>query len=813
MEVIIAGNARQLSSALDKAKKDTTGFARGLNIASKAAVGGLVLLGAGLVSSAKAAMSAQEGQASLDSTLRRTHQSVSAMRPALEAAMSAGRNLGFASDDSRLALARLEIATGSTKTAVKDLSIAEDISRVKHIDLVSASTMLAQSMTGSQRAAKQLGIIVIPVTKNMDALKKAHKELKTPITAVELAHAKLADKMATGAAVVAAVTDKVKGQAKAFAGTAAGSMAKFSAQTEQLKEKLGQALLPAIAALSTKLAEAAGWMTKHTTFVKIAAVAIGALSVVILAVKAAMAGWNAITAVGNAIRAIFITEMAVMGPLTEAQAVAQTTLNTAMRANVIGIVVTALAALAVGLVYAWKHSETFRNVVKGAFHVVAAAASAVASAAQAVWTWLGNLVNSKAVKVLGAVIAAPFLAAIGAISAVAGAIQHVIDLAGRAVSAIKGAFTGGTNAAATRGGGPSTVGGSSIRPVAGVHRGNELIIAEAGWLQTQLDALNATRAAKDLAQQVAAGNRAVAAAKKSGKGLVDAQKSLQDALFARTVAGVEARIKKEEDGLAKLSTAFDAFKSKALAAFDAITAGFSASTDPQLAAIALRRQTEDQAQAVTDAQKALADAQAGGDPDAIAAATRALFRAQEDIRITSLQKQSTDEHTAWDASRAALHDKLEADLTILGDHLQKVGAKMGSATEKIGSILAGAGLTFKGIGDTLGSSFVDGLKASIQGVNISAGQVFTTLRVNAKKIKKLAAGGIVTRPTLALIGEAGPEAVVPLSKARSGGGGGGDVYNISFPNYVGNERDLEAAMAKIVVRRGRRMGSAFGGLA
>jgi len=37
-------------------------------------------------------------------------------------------------------------------------------------------------------------------------------------------------------------------------------------------------------------------------------------------------------------------------------------------------------------------------------------------------------------------------------------------------------------------------------------------------------------------------------------------------------------------------------------------------------------------------------------------------------------------------------------------------------------------------------------------------------------IPKMAEGGIVSRPTLALIGEAGPEAVVPLSKMSSGGG-------------------------------------------
>ncbi len=42
--------------------------------------------------------------------------------------------------------------------------------------------------------------------------------------------------------------------------------------------------------------------------------------------------------------------------------------------------------------------------------------------------------------------------------------------------------------------------------------------------------------------------------------------------------------------------------------------------------------------------------------------------------------------------------------------------------------------------------------------------------IAAGGIPKMAEGGIVNRPTLALIGEAGPEAVVPLSKMNSGGG-------------------------------------------
>ena len=53
-------------------------------------------------------------------------------------------------------------------------------------------------------------------------------------------------------------------------------------------------------------------------------------------------------------------------------------------------------------------------------------------------------------------------------------------------------------------------------------------------------------------------------------------------------------------------------------------------------------------------------------------------------------------------------------------------------------------------------------------VNETVSRVVATIAAGG--IPKMAEGGIVSRPTLALIGEAGPEAVVPLSKMGSGGG-------------------------------------------
>ncbi len=48
-------------------------------------------------------------------------------------------------------------------------------------------------------------------------------------------------------------------------------------------------------------------------------------------------------------------------------------------------------------------------------------------------------------------------------------------------------------------------------------------------------------------------------------------------------------------------------------------------------------------------------------------------------------------------------------------------------------------------------------------------------------------GGIVTAPTLAVIGEAGPEAVIPLGRAGGGMGGGPMTVNVYMP--VGSDGD------------------------
>ena len=72
------------------------------------------------------------------------------------------------------------------------------------------------------------------------------------------------------------------------------------------------------------------------------------------------------------------------------------------------------------------------------------------------------------------------------------------------------------------------------------------------------------------------------------------------------------------------------------------------------------------------------------------------------------------------------------------------------------------------------------------------------------EIPKMASGGIVNGPTLAMIGEAGPEAVIPLSRMGQMGGGMNITVNaglISTPDQIG--QDIIAAIQKAQRRSGQ----------
>jgi TP901 family phage tail tape measure protein len=80
-------------------------------------------------------------------------------------------------------------------------------------------------------------------------------------------------------------------------------------------------------------------------------------------------------------------------------------------------------------------------------------------------------------------------------------------------------------------------------------------------------------------------------------------------------------------------------------------------------------------------------------------------------------------------------------------------------------------------------------------------------------IPRLAKGGIAVGPTLALIGEAGPEAVVPLDRLGTTGApsGGGDIYLTVNAGLGTNPDELSRVIVESIKRYERRNGQVFQG--
>ncbi|MFA5453455.1 MAG: hypothetical protein WC248_07770, partial [Candidatus Methanomethylophilaceae archaeon] len=132
--------------------------------------------------------------------------------------------------------------------------------------------------------------------------------------------------------------------------------------------------------------------------------------------------------------------------------------------------------------------------------------------------------------------------------------------------------------------------------------------------------------------------------------------------------------------------------------------------------------------------------------------------------------------------------------------------------------------TILGIWDTIwtGIKFVinsitGGINVMIRGLNMLkidipewvpylGGQTFG---ISIPEIPKLAEGGIVTEPTIAMIGEAGPEAIVPLDGGSNFGGG----ISITIENLsVRNDQDIKLIaqeLATMIERKNRGRGVTY----
>ena len=136
-----------------------------------------------------------------------------------------------------------------------------------------------------------------------------------------------------------------------------GALERLSGAWETLRLQIGKALAPGVIVGANFLADTMGGLVP---FVQENATAFKVLGIT-LAVGATLWGGYAL--------GVKISQgwTALHTMWTQRQAIAQTLLNRAMMLNPIGLIVGALVALGVGLVIAYKKSETFRRIVDGAW--------------------------------------------------------------------------------------------------------------------------------------------------------------------------------------------------------------------------------------------------------------------------------------------------------------------------------------------------------------------------------------------------------------------------------------------------------------
>jgi hypothetical protein len=205
-----------------------------------------------------------------------------------------------------------------------------------------------------------------------------------------------------GEASYYAILDGTKNQQNAVAettNTLAQRKRILGAEVSNLEAKLGLKLFPVmskIAAVVTDkvipaISSLGQWISRNRSWLVPLIVIVGGATLAYKGAMLAVAGFEKVMKLSSATQAaaskimklfkseqVLATEanvaynaaLAAGATETEAATAAQLELDGAMDANPIGLVVIAVAALALGFYEAWKHSKTFREIITGAFKAV-----------------------------------------------------------------------------------------------------------------------------------------------------------------------------------------------------------------------------------------------------------------------------------------------------------------------------------------------------------------------------------------------------------------------------------------------------------
>lgn len=286
---------------------------------------------AGFGLAAKAAADEDQEMAVLANTLKNTVGATDSQVAANERWITSMQNAtGVADSQLRVAMGKLLIAGRDVTQSHADLAVAADIAAARHIDLDTVVTAMAKAANGQTTSLQRLGI----ATKDAAGNALSYDEILQN-----------ASKTMGGAAATAAATT-------------AGQFNILKLKMVDLGESIGRILIPFITKLADWLGKLADWFQNLSPGMQ--QVIIGVLALV-----------------------------AVLGPLISVIGAVATALGF-LAANPVVLVIAAIAALVVGLIYAYNHFEGFRNVVDSVIDVVQTVISGFIDFVSGAWQVFGD---------------------------------------------------------------------------------------------------------------------------------------------------------------------------------------------------------------------------------------------------------------------------------------------------------------------------------------------------------------------------------------------------------------------------------------
>ena len=224
-------------------------------------------------------------------------------RKAIEESLGAYEKLAFDAAEGASAFSILIASTGSLEKSNKYLAVAADLARVKQMNLAEAARTISRASQGSARAFKEFGI-------TLDAS-------KPKAVAAEEAIDKLAKKLS--------------GQASDYVNTFRGQLSLLGVQLQGFAETIGSKITPVLTAFLKGLQAVFSWIGRTT---------------------------EALAAIAAVITTIVIVAVVALTKKLYAQAAAWAVANWEIIA-----VVAAIAAVVAGFIWAWNHSEKFREAI------------------------------------------------------------------------------------------------------------------------------------------------------------------------------------------------------------------------------------------------------------------------------------------------------------------------------------------------------------------------------------------------------------------------------------------------------------------